>query len=125
LGAVGGLAHATAGEFGHLVLVETAGGGILKQEMGGGQGGQGQSEKRGLHCEGCELVKVVIEVLRRETIKEKEKSSIEELQNREVERTLVSIDFMGDRPCSPLCPSMCHCPGPAKPRENQISFNRS
>jgi hypothetical protein len=47
------LAHATAGELGHGILVETAGGRVLEEEMGGGQGGQSQGEKGGLHCEGC------------------------------------------------------------------------
>jgi hypothetical protein len=46
------LAHATTGELGHGILVETAGGRILEKEVGGGQGRQSQGEEGELHCEG-------------------------------------------------------------------------
>lgn len=49
LSAVGRLAHAAAGEIGHGVFVEAAGGGVLELEVGGGQGGQGEGEEGELH----------------------------------------------------------------------------
>lgn len=55
LGAVGGLAHATAGEVGHGVLVEAAGGGVHQLEMCCGHWHDGHEGKDGeLHCDGVE-----------------------------------------------------------------------